>query len=125
MDNRQICKREGSKSFYIFIKILKVNKKWLPIAIVLLLAVIVFFIKQTTGKAKTPKTTTDQRKEVDPRTDNVGLNRSISLLKYSEHSKCRMDCRHISQHEVEEIMLDGKINYNKSDLKNARCPRYA
>lgn len=22
-------------------------------------------------------------------------------------------------------MRDGKINYNKSDLQNARCPRYA
>jgi len=22
-------------------------------------------------------------------------------------------------------MRDGKINYNKSELKNARCPRYA
>lgn len=36
-----------------------------------------------------------------------------------------MKCRKISQAEVEEIMQDGKINYNKSDLKNARCPRYA
>ena len=26
---------------------------------------------------------------------------------------------------VEEIMKDGKINYNKSDIQNARCPRYA
>lgn len=31
----------------------------------------------------------------------------------------------ISQREVEEIMRDGKINYGKSDLQNARCPRYA
>jgi len=36
-----------------------------------------------------------------------------------------MQCRHISQAEVEEIMRDGNINYDKSDIKNARCPRYA
>ena len=36
-----------------------------------------------------------------------------------------MQCRKISQVEVEEIMREGKINYNKSDLDNARCPRYA
>ena len=36
-----------------------------------------------------------------------------------------MGCRHITQSEVQEIMREGKINYNKSDLKNARCPRYA
>jgi len=36
-----------------------------------------------------------------------------------------MECRHITQGEVQQIMQDGKINYNKSDLQNARCPRYA
>lgn len=36
-----------------------------------------------------------------------------------------MQCRKISQAEVEEIMQDGKINYSKSDVKNPRCPRYA
>ena len=36
-----------------------------------------------------------------------------------------MKCRKISQAEVEEIMRNGSINYNKSDLQNARCPRYA
>ena len=36
-----------------------------------------------------------------------------------------MECRQISAAEVEEIMLEGKINYSKSDLKNTRCPRYA
>ena len=35
-----------------------------------------------------------------------------------------MQCREILQAEVEEIMQNGKINYNKSDLQNARCPRY-
>lgn len=36
-----------------------------------------------------------------------------------------MECRHITKSEVEDIMQNGKINYNKSDIKNARCPRYA
>jgi hypothetical protein len=46
-------------------------------------------------------------------------------LQYSNHAKCRMACRHITQDEVEETMRDGDINYKKSDIKNARCPRYA
>lgn len=59
-----------------------------------------------------------------------GFDRRISFLEYSNHAKCRMQCRHISQAEVEEIMRDGEINYNKSDLQSrllsgARCPRYA
>lgn len=54
-----------------------------------------------------------------------GFDRRISYLEYSKHAKCRMQCRHITQAEVEDIMQNGDINYNKSDLKNVRCPRYA
>ena len=54
-----------------------------------------------------------------------GFDRRISYLDYSNHAKCRMQCRKISEREVEEIMQEGKINYRKSDLKNGRCPRYA
>jgi hypothetical protein len=36
-----------------------------------------------------------------------------------------MLCRDISRSEVENIMEQGKINYKKSDISNARCPRYA
>ena len=46
-------------------------------------------------------------------------------MQYSNHAKCRMECRHITQSEVEETMREGKINYRKSDVQNTRCPRYA
>jgi hypothetical protein len=36
-----------------------------------------------------------------------------------------MDCRRISQHEVEDIMQSGRINYNKSEVKARSCPTYA
>jgi hypothetical protein len=36
-----------------------------------------------------------------------------------------MECRHISQSEVEEIMKDGKINYNKTNVHASPCPAYA
>lgn len=36
-----------------------------------------------------------------------------------------MQCRKISQEEVKEIMQNGKINYNKSDIKAHPCPEYA
>ena len=73
-----------------------------------------------------PKVTNNNRK--DPAAEvnrDRGFDRRISFLEYSNHAKCRMQCRHITQSEVEEIMRNGKINYNKSDLQNARCPRYA
>ena len=51
--------------------------------------------------------------------------RDTVLLQYSKHARCRMQCRHISPQEVKDILLHGNINYQKSDLQNDRCPRYA
>jgi hypothetical protein len=37
-----------------------------------------------------------------------------------------MDCRHITEAEIKEVLEEGKINYRKSDLKAADChKRYA
>ncbi len=119
-----------SPSIPVFLsKYLSVNKKWLPIVLILLMAVAVIIIKtcKNTGQATTkPKTTTGTKDPASNNTDrDKGFDRRISYLEYSNHAKCRMTCRHISQSEVEEIMQEGKINYDKSDLQNARCPRYA
>jgi len=98
-------------------------KKAAPVILVFALAALVFIIRQCkderdlTGSTKSKNTTTTDR--------DRGFDRRISYIHYSNHAKCRMGCRKISQAEVEEIMRDGKINYNKSDLQNARCPRYA
>ncbi len=75
-----------------------------------------------------PKVTNPDRPKdpaSNPTNRDKGFDRSTSYLDYSQHASCRMQCRKISKSEVEEIMLDGKINYKKSDLQNARCPRYA
>lgn len=36
-----------------------------------------------------------------------------------------MDCRHITQAEVEEILQNGVINNRKSDMNARPCPTYA
>jgi len=36
-----------------------------------------------------------------------------------------MECRHITQAEVEQIMREGNINYKKSDVNARPCPEYA
>jgi hypothetical protein len=109
-----------------------VNKKWLPYVLIAVMAVAILVIKQC-QKAKEPvpkpKVTTNTDRPQDPATNptnrDKGFDRRTSYLEYSNHAKCRMKCRKISQAEVEEIMRDGKINYNKSDVQNDRCPRYA
>jgi len=104
-------------------------KKAAPIILVAILAVLLFVIRQCKHETpkRSPATVTNKDTKKDPGTidRDKGFDRRISYLEYSNHAKCRMECRRVSKEEVEEIMQDGKINYNKSDLQNARCPRYA
>ena len=56
-------------------------------------------------------------------TSSVGLNRNPARIIYTKHARCRMNCRHINQTEVMEILKDGEINYHKSELNNKDCYR--
>ena len=40
--------------------------------------------------------------------------RNSTHLILTKHVKCRMDCRHITEDEIKEIIKNGKVNYNKS-----------
>lgn len=100
-------------------------KKALPLILLALLAVGLFFIKRCrhgnsslSNDKPASSTTTDVNRD-------RGFDRRVSYLQYSNHARCRMDCRHITEGEVQETMRDGTINYRKSDIKNSRCPRYA
>ena len=104
-------------------------RKAIPLILVVLLAVVLFAVKRCrAGDEPVPHPTIRQDDNRDPSANvnrDRGFDRRVSYLEYSKHAKCRMACRKITQAEVEEIMKAGKINYNKSDLQNARCPRYA
>src|SRR5678815_2179539 len=99
-------------------------KKALLLILLVILAITLFFIKRCThGSSSTPKSGSGSTPAEINR--DRGFDRRVSYLQYSNHAKCRMQCRHITQSEVEEAMRDGKINYRKSDVQNTRCPRYA
>jgi hypothetical protein len=98
---------------------------YLFILALLVLAVAVKRCKNNNDPQPNPKTNTDPRDPSSVVDRDRGFDRRVSYLEYSNHARCRMECRHITQAEVEQIMRDGKVNYNKSDLQNARCPRYA
>ena len=104
-------------------------RKALPYLLLLALAALLLVVRKCrNANDRLPKRETTVRDKRDPAANvnrDVGFDRRISYLQYSRHAKCRMECRHITQAEVESIMRDGKINYNKSDLQNSRCPRYA
>lgn len=80
----------------------------------------------TDTKKKTTTTTTTPAKDPASTVDrNRGFDRRTQFIEYTQHAKCRMNCRHITQTEVEEIMRYGSINYNKSDVNARPCPEYA
>ena len=63
-------------------------------------------------------------------TENQAENYVNSLLTdeqlvYTKHAKCRMDCRQISKSEVEDILHNGKVNWQKTRKDDQPCPTYA
>ena len=46
-------------------------------------------------------------------------------LIYTKHARCRMDCRHITEPEIKEILAANNINQHKSNENDSRCPTYA
>lgn len=106
-------------------------KKAAPILLILILAIIAFALKRCNNKASPPaKTeTTDKTSNKNPGKNTInrnrGFDRRVTYINYTDHAKCRMQCRHITQQEVHDIMQEGKVNYNKSDVNDTPCPTYA
>lgn len=100
------------------------SSRWAPVIIIIILAVLLLVVRQCQKGAedkpaenKTTATTTTAKEQ-------KGLNRNPSAINYSKHARCRMDCRHITQSEVKEILQDGKINYSKSEIgDNPDCKK--
>jgi hypothetical protein len=69
----------------------------------------------------------DDRSDKSPESSNERstLSRDVSRIIYTRHAKCRMDCRNIDSTEVNEILLTGEVNYQKSDLRSSPDPKYA
>jgi hypothetical protein len=53
------------------------------------------------------------------------FDRHPSHIYYTKHALCRMDCRHISRQDIDEIMQKGVIIFNKSDRWARPCPTFA
>jgi hypothetical protein len=56
---------------------------------------------------------------------NEPINRHEPHLIYTRHAHCRMDCRHITETEIKEILEKGEINYVKSEPNGHPDPKYA
>jgi hypothetical protein len=100
------------------------NRKWLPYVLIASLGILLAIITVVRRSGPSKEDTIRKEKGSSINRDR-GFDRRISYLEYSNHAVCRMDCRHITKAEVEDIMKNGQINYRKSELDDRRCPRYA
>lgn len=108
-------------------------KKYLPYILLVAAAALLFFIKKNQRGNTAQKPATEQTEDkinvpaVLPgdKTDDVeGFDRNTTHLIFSKHAKCRMDCRHIDESEVREILKSGEINHKKiqSDKRGKTYP---
>lgn len=106
----------------------QLNKKWLPLVLVVLLGLVLLLVRRCSNDHTANTDTGKKTRTKDPASTvdrNRGFDRRTSFLEYTRHADCRMECRRITKTEVEGIMRDGRINYNKSNVQAKPCPEYA
>jgi hypothetical protein len=101
-------------------------KKAMPYIFLAVLLVVTITIRRCKGMSPLVDTNNKPRRQQTTTTNrDRGFDRRVSYIDYSAHAKCRMKCRKITQEEVKDIMQNGNINYNKSDVNDRPCPTYA
>src|SRR5664279_92681 len=71
-----------------------------------------------------PITAPDKKSHPITAADRDPFDRHGELI-FTRHARCRMDCRHITEHEIHEILEEGTINYRKSEPDARPEPKYA
>lgn len=95
-------------------------RKYFPFIALLAAASFLFWIKSNQrGKSERIQVSTDQLHVI-----SEPFVRDTSILVYSKHALCRMECRQIDASEVKEILQKGELNYEKisEDAKGKTYP---
>lgn len=87
------------------------NRKYFPWLALLGALLLFFWVKKNQRGVITG--TRDRIEVQAPVGNGDGFDRNIRPLVYSTHARCRMDCRHIDESEVEEILANGRLNISK------------
>ena len=93
-------------------------KKYFPLIILVIAAGLLWYIKShQLGKFPIkPSVEKHENIPVQPSTitaNDLPFDRHAGHLIYSKHARCRMDCRHIDESEVKEILDNGVLNNSK------------
>ena len=98
-------------------------KKYLPYIFLLAAVLLFLYIKKNQRGPSPVKPVTEQTDtkitvpavlpgDEEPK-EIEGFNRKTNNLIFSKHAKCRMDCRHIDESEIREILKNGTVNERK------------
>jgi hypothetical protein len=98
-------------------------KKSFPYIILIILAIVAIALRNCKSSTTKTKTTTTTTTDDDKNYGGRGLNRNPSHINYSKHARCRMGCRHIDDAEVKDMLVNGTINYKKSELQGEDCKK--
>lgn len=86
------------------------TKKYLPFIVLLAAGLLLFYVKKN-QRGSFP---TNPSTEISiPAITGEAFNRNVKKIIYSKHARCRMECRHIDESEVMEILRSGKLNEAK------------
>ncbi len=91
------------------------TKKYLPLIVLLAAALLLFYVKKN-QRGSYPRNSPPDI--TIPAIEGEGFNRKAQKIIYSRHARCRMECRHIDESEVMEILQNGKLNYSKIEQDN-------
>ncbi|MEO7765849.1 MAG: DUF4258 domain-containing protein [Ferruginibacter sp.] len=86
------------------------SKKYLPYIVLIAAALLFFYIKKN-QRGNSPSSSWPTISI--PAVAEAAFNRKPHAIIYSRHARCRMDCRHIDEREVMEILQNGRLNYKK------------
>ncbi|MEP7143843.1 MAG: DUF4258 domain-containing protein [Ferruginibacter sp.] len=91
------------------------TKKYLPFIILLAAGLLLYYVKKNQRGSFPRNPSADI---TIPVITDVPFNRKAHKIIYSRHARCRMDCRHIDESEVMEILQNGKLNYPRIEEDN-------
>jgi hypothetical protein len=112
---------------------MKSKGKYIPMLLLALLLWLAWQQQWWKGPQRQPRVTVHNNTSItrtDKKNNNIIANDPAKLnrhapLKYTRHARCRMNCRHVTEAEVVEILETGSVNTEKSNPLDEPCPTYA
>jgi hypothetical protein len=89
------------------------NKTYFPVIALLAAALFFYWVKNNQRGAASKK-----KYRIETAAETGDFDRHASEIIYSKHARCRMDCRHIDESEVKEILEKGQLNSSKIETSN-------